>query len=464
MEISSVLFQFLREPIRPVELPFSQEEIVVRANALFHSEQSKDLRDVIAEKTEALRRYDVLALDRVVAILMWGRSGSLLLASYLDGHDDVIMLPESCGQRLYDFFEHYQSLSLRDKLLAYAAIEPNYPRFFDGEFAISPEPYYAAVQAVLEVYGKWPPEFLESRRAFFLFVHIAYNLALGRRPTSSHPVIIYAQHVWDNELARKLVEDFPRAKFVHTVRDPISSCDGIFHYHLKFVENHILLPYMALDLLANKDRPQSGMESRTRAVRFEDLHGDLAETMRDLSDWLGLPYQSTLLESTFNGIPWVVTRDGKAWSGRRLEQTQRHSWNLSRKDRTLLFAVFYENFVDWGYPCPEIFRHPIVRCVVFVSLFLLPMKTEIIAARAVFKRRILSSVRHESIWRAIKSVLAIGLCRLKIMLLLVSVFFRRCVYGTALLQVDHKRRQLERRDDGAEGREKRNDAQMNLHR
>ena len=31
-------------------------------------------------------------------------------------------------------------------------------------------------------------------------------------------------------MARHLVEDFPQAKFVHTIRDPISSCDGVFHF------------------------------------------------------------------------------------------------------------------------------------------------------------------------------------------------------------------------------------------
>jgi hypothetical protein len=378
-------------------------------------------------------------MDRIAAILMWGRSGSLLLASYLDGHDDVIMLPESCGQRLYDFFESYRSLPLRDKLIGYAAIDTTYPRFFEGDFAISPQQYYAAVQAILEVYGNFPPDFLESRRAFFLFVHIAYNLALGRRPASSRPLIVYAQHVWDNVMATHLVEDFPRAKFVHTIRDPISSCDGIFHYHLKFVEHHILLPYMALYLLADKDRPQSGMESRTRVIRFEDLHRDIAETMGDLADWLDLPYQATLLESTFNGIPWVVTRDGEAWTGRRLAQVQRHSRNLSRKDRALLFALFYENFVDWNYPCPKIFAHSIVRWTVFASLFLVPMKMEITGARVVFKRRILPSIRHGAILPAIRSTLAIGLCRVKIIRLVTSVFFRRYAHGATLLQVSHKR-------------------------
>jgi Sulfotransferase family len=435
MGTSSVSSQRPKGRSRPAELPFSPEELVVRANALFHGEQSKDLRGVIAEKIEDLRHLDVPAMDRIAAILMWGRSGSLLLASYLDGHDDVIMLPESCGQRLYDFFESYRSLSLRDKLIGYAAIDDTYPRFFEGDFAISAEKYYAAVEAILEVYGSFSPDFLESRRAFFLFIHVAYNLALGRRPGSSSPLIVYAQHVWDNDMASHLVEDFPRAKFVHTIRDPISSCDGIFHYHFKYVEHHILLPYMALSLLVGKDRPQSGMESRTHVIRFEDLHRDTAATMHDLADWLGLAYQETLLDSTFNGVPWVVTRDGEAWTGRRLAQVQRHSRNLSRKDRALLFALFYQNFADWNYPFPKVFGHLMVRCFVFSSLFLVPMKMEFTAARVVFKRRILPSLRRGAILPAIRSTLAIGLCRVKIIRLMASVFFRRFAHGTTLLQV-----------------------------
>jgi hypothetical protein len=443
-----VRLQLLREPIRPANLTFNPEDILLRANTLFSAAQAKDLRDVIADKIGELRHYDVLAIDRVAAILMWGRSGSLLLSSYLDGHEDVLMLPELCGWRLYEFFECYQSLPLRDKLIAYPAFEPNYTRFFDGDFAISPAQYYAAVQAILEAYGNWPSEFLESRRAFFLFVHIAYNLALGRRPATSRPLIVYAQHARDNAVARQLVEDFPRAKFIHTIRDPISSCNGQFNYLLdELAERHLHLPYSVLHFLANQDRPQVGMESRTRAIRFEDLHIDTAETIGDLAHWLGLPYEATLLHSTFNGIPYVVTRDGKTWSGRRLEQSQRQSRYLSLTDRALLFALLYENFVDWQYPCPKVYGHRIGRCLMVVSVLFCPMKMEIIGARAIFKRRILPALRRGKITRVAKSLGAIGLVRLKIMWLLVSVVFRRCAHPPVLVQLHHKQ-PLDWRDIG----------------
>jgi hypothetical protein len=47
----------------------------------------------VADKVQLARGYDVLHMDRAVAILFWGRSGSLLLASYLDGHDETLVMP-----------------------------------------------------------------------------------------------------------------------------------------------------------------------------------------------------------------------------------------------------------------------------------------------------------------------------------------------------------------------------------
>jgi hypothetical protein len=341
-------------------------------------------------------------------------------------------------------------LSWRDKLLAYPAYDPHYTRFFEGAFAISTTQYYAAVQAMLAFYAGWPEEFLESRKTFFLFVHIAYNLALGRKPASSHPLIVWARHSLDNG---HLAEDFLDAKFVHTVRDPISSCDAYFHYFFDALpERHIMLPYTVLHFLIKQDRPQSGMERRTRTVRLEDMHGDTAQTMRDLADWLGLRYQEILLDSTFNGIAYVVKRDGVAWSGQRVEQMQRQSRHISRKDRALLFALFYENFRNWNYPCPKVFRYPIVRCSVAGWLGLWPMKMEIAGARAIFQRRILTHLRRGNILGAIKSLLGIGFLRVKIIGLLVSNVFRRSARPPAVLQLRYEKH-AQGREGGVEGLE-----------
>jgi hypothetical protein len=180
------------------------------------------------------------------------------------------------------------------------------------------------------------------------------------------------------------------------------------------------------------------MESRTRTVRFEDLQCETAQTIHDLSDWLGLSHQATLLDSTFNGIPYVVTRDGKAWSGRRPEQAQRNLRYIPRKDRALLFAFFYQNLVDWNYPYPKIFEYVIVRWIVFLSLVLFPMKMEIVAARGTLRGWTLPLLRQGKIWGAIKSLLGMVFYRVKIIRLLVPVFFQRSLYRTTLLGTQSK--------------------------
>jgi hypothetical protein len=190
------------------------------------------------------------------------------------------------------------------------------------------------------------------------------------------------------------------------------------------------------------------MESRTRAIRFEDLHGDTAQTMRNLSDWLGLPYQPTLLGSTFNGIPYVVTRDGKTWSGPRREKAQRSSRNLSLKDQALLFALFYENFLAWKYPCPRAFGNPIVRWLVLFLFPLVPMRMEVIVARAVFRRRMLPALRNGNMAVLMSVLLRMLLSRLAICVFITREACRRLFYRKTLLPINVGNDALKVRDDG----------------
>ena len=254
-------------------------------------------------------------------------------------------------------------------------------------------------------------------------------------------------------MARHLVEDFPRAKFIHTVRDPISSCERDVPLYFTFLSrtwSTNLQPgplYGALFVWPIKICLIPGWNRGRGPYASKICTADAAQTMRDLADWLGLPYQATLLDSTFNGIPYVVKRDGKAWSGRRLEQAQRHSRNLSRKDRALLFAFSMKTSWTGTIPVQRSLEIRLsVRRVCFAPSF--PTKMEIIAARAVFKPGSCRRCGTETS-RAIKSLLAIVLCRLKIIRLLTSVFFGRCVSGAALLKVGQKSRPMDRGQDGA---------------
>ena len=413
----------------------AQEPLLQSAHAFFRAADTRGSQSLLARKIEAIQRFDVAGMQRVAAICRWGVSGSLLLASYLDGHDDVIMLPGSLSGGIYPFFECHQSLSLRDKLIAYPFISvdgyDHRQSFFEHahQHGIAAADYHAAVEALFEVYGDRPREFLESRRAFFQFLHIVYSAALDRHPTSPHPLILYAQSLPNDQMARYLVEDFPHACFIHTVRDPITNCGRLFEHDLE--PHGFLAAVYVIARLTFGDKPHPGMESRTRTIRFEDLHLHLEETIGALAAWLGLAYRSSLLESTFNGRPFVwKPRTGASWSGVRPEKAARDSRNLFFTDRWMLCAVLYEDFVAWNYPCPRIFRHALVRILTCLLVLPIPMKMEILTARMAFKR-----LRSKDFRPAIKGLARICIGRVAIMSLLAAELYRRLVFGKQVLKL-----------------------------
>ena len=326
------------------------------------------------------------------------------------------MLPMEKSQRVYEFLAVHPDMSLRDKLLGYPAYTESYTPLFHGEFAIAASHYYAAIDALLGVYGDRPPEFLSASRTFFQFLHVAYELALGRRPAVPRPLIVYAQHRLNYHTAR-LVKDFPEALFLHTIRDPISNFNSMFAFYLKnAIEkrqvSHSSYPEAAmrnLIELASTDRPNRGMDARTRAVRFEDLHLHTEHTMREVADWMGLPYRPSLLESSFNGTPWVVVgRGGGAWSGARPEQAKRQSPNMWFTDRWLVYALFHEDFGAWNYPSPSAFARPALRRLVAAALWLLPTKIEWLNAMEALRRKVIPCLRGGQVgpaWRTLTGLI-----------------------------------------------------------
>jgi hypothetical protein len=409
-----------------------QEPLLQRARTFFHAEETKDSQSLAASKIEDIRRFDLAAMQRAVAICNCGSSGSVLLASYLDGHDDVIMLPGHLSSAIYPFFDRYQSLSLRDKLLAYPFVSidagDHSKHFFQGEHRIAAADYHAAVNALFNVYGNRPLEFLESRRAFFQFLHIVYCVARGQRPASPQPLIVYAQHVRDARMASRLLEDFPQARFIHTVRDPITNCGRLFEHFL--ISHGLMAAAYVISHLTFADMPHASMESRTLAVRFEDLHLHLEETMGAVAAWLGLLNRSSLLDSTFNGVPFVWRRGTTTWSGARPEQAIRDSRNVSFTDRCMLFAVLYEDFVAWNYPCPKIFKHASVRVLTCMLVLLVPMKIEIITAHKVLKLLPSRGFRY-----TIKGLVRICIGRVATMSLLAVELYRRLAFGKQVLEL-----------------------------
>jgi hypothetical protein len=438
----------------PIELGESADPVRQRARRSYedHYEASCALA---AGKFDLLRTYDVEGMNRAVAICHWGRSGSLLLASYLDGHPDVVMLPHGTAESIYPFLLEHGSLSLWEKLIAYptysAARTGAFGDLFlednpEGNFAVDAADYYAAVLALFEAFGARSSAWLEARVRFFQLLHVAYTVAIGRRLTAQRPLMIYAQHWFNQGLAEHFVEDFPRAQFIHTIRDPISALDSWFEYRIRWEKIRMSsrdpkLLYIdpaiwaSLDLLTRGwDRSHRGMEARTRAVRFEDMHLAPEATMRRVAEWIGIPYEPCLLQSTWNGHPYVVTIRGVSWCGANPANAQRRSANVRLTDRLLIFALMREHFVSWRYPIPGAFRHRWIRLWVLALLWLVPMRMEVRTARLVLELQVLPSLRRARLGFALGAPFFLLKRRLRMMWLIAAQARLRLKGGQGLVE------------------------------
>lgn len=399
---------------------------------------------LVADKARLLTCYDPAGIENAVAVCHWGRSGSILLASYLDGHEDVIALPNLTGELIYPFFEAYAPLSLWDKLIVYpvyaAALKSGAADLFlpgnpDGDYRTLPEHYYAAIHALYVRYGDRPEQWLQARARFVQFLHVTYALANNQQPRTPHPALLYAQHWFHQELAQRFAADFPQGRFLHTVRDPISALNSWFDMHQSWqladrdrIGTKYAFPaYDALRDLLRWDRAHAGMEARSWALRFEDMHLTLEKTMHSVADWLAIPYQPSLLESTLNRRPYVVSKAGRSWRGANLASAQRRSNYLHRCDRALLFALFYDNFVAWGYPVPRAFRFRLLRLLIAFGAAFVPMKIELINGRTILTDQALPALRSGRLLFACAAPLHLMLRRVRTMGLLLSQAVRRIV-------------------------------------
>lgn len=398
---------------------------------------------------ERAKNYDIAGMDRILAICFWGRSGSFLLASYLDGHPDVIVLPELTSEAIFVFFEEHTGLSIWQKLVAYpeysAARNGADGSLFGSDCAIEASLYYAAVHALEELHGGKPSTWLNARANFFRLIYVAYAVARGDRGVGSRPLMVHAQHAWNDRMAACLVADFPAAHFVHTVREPISALDSWFDRVLQLRTQHcdpsapgtpLMTPAVdAMTDILSWDRPHREMEERTRAIRFEDLHLSPAATMRRLAEWLDIPYRECLTQSTWNGKAWIVSIRGVRCCGANPENARRRSKYLNPFDRLLIDALLYENFVAWNYTVPSIVRTRFVRGCILGLLLPLPMKIEWAALCWVMTYQVIPKLRHGRWFFALKAPAFFMKRRWHMMALITAHARARMAHRPCLLKV-----------------------------
>lgn len=254
---------------------------------------------------------------KVVTIFYYGRSGSYFLHSLLDSHPNVVSIPPGCLLTFFDYWENHCHLPknelIKSFVLEYSEmltpdVSPgnvcydtirNLGRDKNITLKVDVNLFIQSLCSLLE------PVTTVTRRNLFIAIHLSYYMALGLKIPESF-IIVFQAHNYSNDVVIKLLNDFPATKFIHTVRYPIQALGSHIKIHavnFKEIFGFNATSFFSLIEAAVDGAVEwfPGYNKIARAVRLEDLHTRSPEILLKICEWLDIPWNDSLLESTIAG-------------------------------------------------------------------------------------------------------------------------------------------------------------------
>ena len=328
---------------------------------------------------------DASSLEDVISIHCYGRSGSVFLASLLDSHPRILTVPGAQLSSFYEFWRRHGELPAFQTLglflatfqAIYKVHQPdNVPIF--GEMALEGLPSRVDealfTDSMLRLLAREAGDIQTtpvSRRYFFQALHVAYSVALGRKVDWDGAVIVFSLHEPQHESATNLCHDFPAARFLHAVREPVRSLDSWFNmmHSRRGCDSPFVTVGMA-NMMVQARPILEGDAGRSRAVRLEDLHTQSRDTLARICAWAGLAWDESLMHSTFNGIPYTERVAEGMIAGFQTQTIGRTKYARCRWFDVVRLRFLYAHvFPAWNYPLHAIYRWPLLRRLVLRFMF-----------------------------------------------------------------------------------------------
>ena len=304
----------------------------------------------------------------VTFINHFSKSGATLLFSLFDDHPDVLLMPVYINLPLFwarnNFAPSENFLNVKTAIIDWEDLFEERERAQlqnvgqDGMFDVR----ITDVDKFMRIFSRlWEREQIDWSSLFFL-LHRSYCEYIGRNWDNVNLIMCHP-HGFDQ--INEMILGIPNAKGLHIIRDPRSANLSYKKTHLKNMEKSqsgnslfphlpdIFFPYQSLRSLVLAERWGVFKDNvRNKVIRFEDLHSNPDEVIRDIIDWLGIRWDDCLKESTFCGQPW----GGNSVSGKPVyafskERGLEKKWvnELSRSEIRLYESWCYRYLLKFDY-------------------------------------------------------------------------------------------------------------------
>jgi len=319
--------------------------------------------------------------EKIIALMHFGRSGTGLLHSLIDGHTEVSTLPSI-------YFSEYFDHSTWNKITANGwhgmadCFIATYEVLFDATSTVSIETqgkktlnkigYKEGMTTVGNnqdevlsldkiLFRKELIHLMESQKIldafiFFKLIHVAYERAIKNHNQKN--LIFYHIHNPDAYAQLNFVRSAPNANWIMTVREPIQSLESWLKN--PFIDNdyssccsRIVTMLLEIDNIIYKTQKSIG-------VRLEDLKKYPKKTIPALCQWMGIEENESLYEMTAQGKKWWGDPSSPNYSTEGMNPFGKNAINrevgsiFSEDDQFLLRTLFYPFSVHFGYIEPNL--------------------------------------------------------------------------------------------------------------
>jgi tetratricopeptide (TPR) repeat protein len=292
-----------------------------------------------------------VTVSPVIALLPFGRAGSLFFHSLFDGHPEVATLPGVYFKGWFGidqwrrFAPDLAKLDWREHLIAKVVKE--YQPFFNASCKnnVAGKPFgnskwLAKTQGFTNMGPDQSQTFVVDQKSFsdtFLFllksfssigiqecfelIHRAFEISVrGNAGTSSQKSsnIFYHIHNPDSYEYAHFLKHYPQARSLHIIRNPVQSMeswmlaganlggDDETNKDRRHVQSIYHWPKMVNKIVVMFKQLQSpfNVQAHSRGVRLEDVKRNAHDVMPKIAAWIGIPDHPAIYESSFCGFQY----------------------------------------------------------------------------------------------------------------------------------------------------------------
>lgn len=300
-------------------------------------------------------------LENPVFICGHRKSGTTMLISLLDSAEKTIVYPDDSGI-FYLYFPRYAGNEyskdkklerLTDLLikehLSDILTRPEQTNHISEELKRKYLDFYDAVKS-------FPEKNFDFKQILKYFIKCFAETFYPNRSDAK----VWIEKTTSTEIyASELSDMFPKAKFIHLLRDPRDNWASLksgwkkrykdYNDDIKRLKQSMIERGRASMELAKYNKEIIG-EDRYFVIRYEDITLNPEQEMRKLASFIGISFSEKLLSPTIVGLPW----NGNNFGGKSFYKPSRESvgkWRerINKEDAMLMEYHFRGLMENFGY-------------------------------------------------------------------------------------------------------------------